>query len=256
MTRDRDWRNSVCGDRAPRVMRVCLRTRRVHEPSNAPSKSSPFPPPGTRRGGWAESAQSLRGSPTLVAGAAGPAPAPEPMKLRCCWARTAAYVPAAPRPRHSRGMTGLDRARGGLAPGRRAAWRGRPATAGMLGRITGRPSLQGGSRACAEATLRACQSKFAGPGRSRGSERRRVVGAALSGRGRAALSVARASGLPSGSLPASKPSAGRTVQHVRVRRRLKPRNCPPGVCRWPAPPHQRKRGVRPQGVCRRTGKGA
>ena len=74
MTRDRDWRSSVCGDRAPRAMRVCLRTRRVHEPSNAPSKSSPFPPPGTRRGGWAESAQSLRGSPTLVAGAAGRPP--------------------------------------------------------------------------------------------------------------------------------------------------------------------------------------
>ena len=98
-------------------------------------------------------------------------PRPGALTLRCYWARTAAYVPAAPRPRHSRGMTGLDRARGGLAPGRRAAWRGRPATAGMLGRITGRPSLQGGSRACAEATLRACQSKFAGPGRSRGSER-------------------------------------------------------------------------------------
>ena len=74
MTRDRDWRSSACGDRAPRVMRVCLRTRRVHEPSNAPSKSSPFPPPGTRRGGWAESAQSLRGSPALVAGAAGRPP--------------------------------------------------------------------------------------------------------------------------------------------------------------------------------------
>ena len=182
-------------------------------------------------------------------------PRPGALTLRCYWARTAAHVPAAPRPRHARGMAGLDRARGGLAPGRRAAWRGRPATAGMLGRITGRPSLQGGSRACAEAALRACQSKFAWPGRSRSSEQRQVVGAALSGLGRAALSIAGASGLPSGSLPASNPSAV-MVQPVRVRRRLKPQNCPPGVCRWPAPHHQRKRGVRPQGVCRRTGKGA